>query len=103
MQTFCDHESKGKFVAKLVRPIPAPIKDSTRRWEDVGYQGHAIQDKHQKNRCNFLMVKKFIWESLQDMPISAFDSVLPISPEVTKVMMEHMGKATGSIPSSTRS
>lgn len=41
--------------------------------------------------------------SLEEVPVRAFNSVLPISAEVTKVMMKHRGKGTGSNPSSTRS
>lgn len=40
--------------------------------------------------------------SLQEVSVSAFDSVLPMSPEVKKVMMKHMGKGTWSIPSRAR-
>lgn len=61
-QTFHDHESKGKYVAKLVRPVPARTKDSAGCWGDVGYQSHATQDNHQKNRWSFSTVKKLIWK-----------------------------------------
>lgn len=39
--------------------------------------------------------------ALQDM--SVFDSLSPISPELTKDMMKHVGKGIGSIPNSARS
>lgn len=56
-----------------------------------------------KKKCNFFNGKEiYMGISLQEVSVSAFDSVLPMSPEVKKVMTKHMGKGTWSIPSRAR-